>query len=339
MASEVNGHPSSSENGVGGGGEVYLVTGGSGLLGQALKRVVEASEGGAAKGSSKWVFLSSKDADLRDYESSRRLFDKHRPTHVVHLAAKVGGLFANMADQVGFFRQNMQMNDNIVSLCHDYKVKRAIFCLSTCVFPPSAPMPLTEDSLHSAPPHPSNEGYANAKRMLECLARYYRQQYNDEFVCIIPTNLYGPNDNFNLEEAHVIPALIHKCYLAQQDNQPFVVSGSGKPLRQFLYSDDCARIIYELLRTSSEKLTFNSMMCVGDTEHSIKQVADAIVSAMEFKGEVKYDTSKADGVYKKTASNAILRGFMPKDFTPIPLEEGIRRAVVWFKDNFDKARR
>eukprot|EP00386_Alphamonas_edax_P003600 GDKI01010893.1.p1 GENE.GDKI01010893.1~~GDKI01010893.1.p1 ORF type:complete len:324 (-),score=78.75 GDKI01010893.1:61-1032(-) len=316
-----------------------LVTGGSGLLGHAISAAVEKL--GLNANSCKWVFLSSKDGDLRNREATRALFEKHRPTHVVHLAARVGGLFANMADQIGFFRDNMQMNDNVITLCHEYKVRRAIFCLSTCVYPAEVELPITEDKIHAGPPHFSNEGYAMAKRMLECMCRFYRSQHGCDFLCVIPTNLYGPNDNFHLQDAHVMPALIHKCHLSKANHTQFVVSGSGKPLRQFLYSLDAGRIIVELLRAPPAKIDFSSVILCGDQEDepSIGELSEHIVRAMKFEGEMKFDTSKADGIFRKTASNARLRAFLGPDFKFTPLPQGIEETVSWFEQHFETCRR
>lgn len=188
------------------------------------------------------------------------------------------------------------------------------------------------------PPHFSNEGYAHAKRMLEVMVRFYRQAYGYRWTCIIPTNIYGPYDNFNLEGAHVIPALIHKCWIAKRDNTPFVVSGSGTPLRQFITNYDLARIILNLLdiAESSQELP-TSVLGVGDEEHSIMQVAEYIKTGCQFEGEMKLDTTKADGIFRKTASNALLRKLMP-DFVFTPMSEGIVEAVEWFKDNYTQAR-
>eukprot|EP00922_Rhytidocystis_sp_ex-Travisia-forbesii_P071737 GHVS01107059.1.p1 GENE.GHVS01107059.1~~GHVS01107059.1.p1 ORF type:complete len:327 (-),score=56.71 GHVS01107059.1:459-1439(-) len=313
---------------------VVLVTGGSGLLGHGLSHAVEAEKAG---GGAKFVWLSSKDADLRCYESMKKVFEQYKPTHVVHLAARVGGVFANMADNLGFFRENSLMNDSVLRLCHEYNVGRAVFCLSTCVFPAEAPLPLTEEALHNGPPHFSNEGYAIAKRNLEMLVRFYREQYGHDWICVIPTNLYGPYDNFNLKESHVLPALIHKCFIAKKEGGELLVAGSGKPLRQFLFSYDAGDILLKLLR-HQEKFEVHNMILCGDEitgEYSIKDVAEAIVAAMGHTGGLKFDTSKAEGIFRKTASNAKLRKFVGPAYRFTPLQEGVALTVKWFEGNYD----
>merc|ERR1719253_591053 len=164
--------------------------------------------------------------------------------------------------------------------------------------------------LHDGPPHPSNEGYAYAKRMIDTMNRAYAEEYGCNFTSIIPTNIYGPGDNFSIQNGHVIPGLIHKCYQAKQSGTPFTIWGSGTPLRQFIYSRDLADLIIWTLRNyeSIEPI----ILSVGEEEEvSIKHVAESIVKAMDFKGEVIYDTTKADGQFKKTASNKKLRKFLP----------------------------
>ena len=212
---------------------VVMVTGGSGLVGAAIAAYVEET---GAKDNEKWIYLSSKDGDLRKREDTEKIFEKNKPTHVIHLAAKVGGLFANMSQKVEFFRENILINDNIMECCRIYKVKKLVSFLSTCIFPDKTTYPIDETMLHDGPPHSSNEGYAYAKRLIDTMNRAYAEEYGCNFTSIIPTNIYGPSDNFSIQNGHVIPGLIHKCYIAKKDNTPFTIWGSGTPLRQFIYS-------------------------------------------------------------------------------------------------------
>jgi len=191
--------------------------------------------------------------------------------------------------------------------------------------------------LHSGPPHPSNEGYAYAKRMVDTMNRAYAEQYGCNFTSIIPTNIYGPRDNFSIQNGHVIPGLIHKCYIAKRDGTPFTIWGSGTPLRQFMYSEDLADLTLWVTREyhSPDPIIIS---VDEEAEVSIKDVALAVVKAMEFEGEVVFDSSKADGQFKKTASNKKLKGFKPEhEF--VGIEEGVKRAVDWFKENYDTARK
>ncbi|KAL6077343.1 GDP-L-fucose synthase, variant 2 [Balamuthia mandrillaris] len=191
-----------------------LVTGGTGLVGRAIRECVE-QEDPATRVQESWIFLSSKDADLRSPAEARKVFEKHQPTHVIHLAARVGGLFENMRYKVEFWRENIAINDNVLELSREFKVAKLVSCLSTCIFPDKTSYPITEAMIHNGPPHDSNVGYAYAKRMLDVLNRCYHEQYGCQFTSIVPTNIFGKHDNFNLESSHVIPGLIHKLYLAK----------------------------------------------------------------------------------------------------------------------------
>jgi len=313
---------------------VVMVTGGSGLVGMGIKMYIEQS---GALEKEKWVFLSSKDGDLRDRKDTEAIFEKFKPTHVIHLAAKVGGLFANMAQKVEFFRENILISDNIMECCRIFKVQKLVSMLSTCIFPDKTSYPIDETMLHDGPPHPSNEGYAYAKRLIDTMNRAYAEEYNCNFTSIIPTNIFGPHDNFSIQNGHVIPGLIHKCYLAKQNNTPFTIWGSGTPLRQFIYNLDLAELTVWVMREyhSPDPITLS---VDEDAEVSIKDVALAVAKAIKFEGEVIFDTSKADGQFKKTACNKKLRKLRP-DYKFVSMEEGIQKSVDWFVENYEKARK
>jgi len=315
---------------------VILVTGGSGLVGEALKHVVETEEK-SKHPEEEWIYLSSKDGDLRDYAATRAIFDKYRPTHVIHLAAYVGGLFKNMKYPVQFWQYNIAMNENILRCSHELNVSKVVSCLSTCIFPDKTSYPIDETMIHNGPPHFSNEAYAYAKRMIDVQNRVYHSQYGCKFTSVIPTNIYGPYDNFHLEESHVVPGLIHKLYLAKKNNTPFTAMGSGKPLRQFIFSQDLARLFIWVLRNYDEP---NPIILSTDesSEVTIKEVVDTIVKAMDYQGEVVWDTTKADGQFKKTASNQKLRNLYP-EFKFTSFEDGVKESVKWFVDNYDTARK
>ncbi|CAJ1396756.1 unnamed protein product [Effrenium voratum] len=313
---------------------VIMVTGGTGLVGKAIQKVVEQDE--EAKGEI-WVFLSSKDGDLVDRKATEAIFEKHKPTHIIHLAARVGGLFHNMAKKVEFFRENMLMNDNIMECCRIYGVKKLVSCLSTCIFPDKTTYPIDETMLHDGPPHGSNLGYSIAKRMVDCMNHCYNEEYGCQFTSLIPTNVYGPHDNFNIENGHVIPGLIHKCYLAKQRGEDMVLWGSGKPMRQFIFSEDLARLTVWVLREYKEIAPI--ILSVGEEDEvSISDVAQMICKASGFEGKLVYDTAKADGQFKKTASNQKLRRYLP-DYKFKPIAEGIQESVEWFAANYEAARK
>ena len=331
-ASETNGTTDSSKM-------VVMVTGGSGLVGAAIRQFIEDehAKDASANSNETWIYLSSKDGDLRVRTDTEKIFEKYQPTHVIHLAAKVGGLFANMKYKVEFFRENILINDNIMECCRIFKVQKLVSFLSTCIFPDKTTYPIDETMLHNGPPHSSNEGYAYAKRLIDTMNRAYAEEYNCNFTSIIPTNIYGPHDNFSIESGHVIPGLIHKCYLAKQNNTPFTIWGSGTPLRQFVYSYDLAELTVWVLRDYHDPSPITLSVDEAD-EVSIKDVALAVAKACKFEGEIIFDTTKADGQFKKTADNKKLRSLRPEyQFTNI--EDGIQKAVDWFVSNYESARK
>jgi len=315
------------------GKQTVMVTGGSGLVGQAIREYVESNQ----KEGEEWIYLSSKDGDLRVRTETDAIFEKYNPTHVIHLAAKVGGLFANMAQKVEFYRENTLINDNVMENCRIHKVQKLVSFLSTCIFPDKTTYPIDETMLHDGPPHKSNEGYALAKRLIDTMNRAYAEQYGCNFTSIIPTNIYGPHDNFSIQNGHVIPGLIHKCYNAKKNNTPFTIWGSGTPLRQFIYSLDLAELTVWVMRDyhSPDPITLS----VDETaEVSIKHVALAVAKAMNFEGEVVFDTEKADGQFKKTACNKKLRGYRA-DYEFTSIEDGVQKAVDWFVANYETCRK
>lgn len=319
-------------------GEVVLVTGGTGLIGRALQKIVEIQKAdGRMSKDEQWVFLSSKDGNLVDRAACDAIFEKHRPSYVIHLAARVGGLFANMKYKVEFYRENMILNDNVMECARIHKVKKLISCLSTCVFPDKTSYPIDETMIHNGHPHSSNIGYAYAKRMIDVMNECYYDEYGCNFTSIVPTNIYGPHDNFHLEDSHVIPGLIHKCHLAKEKNEPFVIMGSGSPLRQFIHSEDLATLIVWVMRSYESRDPI--ILSVDEkAESSIKDIAHMIANSMQFKGEIIFDTNKADGQFKKTASNAKLRSHLP-DYKFKRIEDGIQETVKWFNENYETLRK
>lgn len=181
--------------------KIVLVTGGTGLVGGAIKTVIETEK----PSDEQWIFLSSKDGNLADLTETKAIFARYHPTHVIHLAAMVGGLFHNLRNNLEFFRVNMAINDNVLSCAHEFGVRKVVSCLSTCIFPDKTTYPIDETMVHLGPPHDSNFGYAYAKRMIDVMNRGYNDKFQHCFTSVIPTNVFGPNDNFNLENSHVIP--------------------------------------------------------------------------------------------------------------------------------------
>lgn len=298
----------------------YLVTGGTGLLGSEILSLSNNSVG-----------LSSKDSNLINQFQLENYFDKNLKA-VIHCAAKVGGVKANTDYVADFFDDNIRMNMNIIRACKEQRIK-LVSVLSTCIYPdaPYVKYPLTEDQLHMGPPHHSNFGYAYAKRMLEVQIRAYRQQFGCNFISVIPNNLYGINDNYDLQSGHVVPALIRKFHEAMLSGQDeVIVWGTGEPLREFTFARDAAKIILWL----AENYDGESPVNIGNPEQvSIRNLALAIAEEIGFEGRIKFDTSKPDGQFEKPSSNAYLRT-LGWDGEYTSLAEGIKETVTFFRQKY-----
>jgi GDP-L-fucose synthase len=294
-----------------------LVTGGTGLLGSALADLVA----GDSSFDDSFYFASTRDADLRSALETDALFGKVQPTHVIHLAARVGGLFANQADNAGFFVDNCHINLNVLEAARKFGVRKVVSCLSTCIFPDGADLPLTADAVHGGLPHASNEGYAFAKRMLEVASRLFSVQTGNTYVCVTPVNMYGPRDNFDTHTSHVIPALIRKAC----EHDVLRVRGTGAPRRQFLYSRDAARLLLWAL-DSYENTTRPLLLAPPAHTHevSIRTIATMIHLIAGCHGIEFDDDQAADGQMLKTATCDT------PDFDFTPLKDGLEATIGWY---------
>lgn len=299
-----------------------LVAGGSGLVGKAIYKIKP-----------EYIYLSSKDCDLTNYEMTYDVFKKYNPTHVIHLAAYVGGLYKNMNQKVEMLEKNTLININVLKVCNELNINNVISCLSTCIFPDKTTYPIVENMLHDGRPHISNDAYAYSKRLLDTLSKSYREEYNRNYTCIIPTNIYGENDNYSLEDGHVIPALIHKAHLAKNNNEPFIIKGTGKPLRQFIYSQDLAQLIIWCLENYND---IDPIILADSKEYSIKEIGEIIAENFNI-DNIQFDTSFSDGQYKKTASNQKLLSLLDFEFTDINI--GLQKSCEWFIDNYENCRK
>jgi GDP-L-fucose synthase len=299
-----------------------LITGASGLLGSEILALSSGSVG-----------LSSKEYDLTD-GFQLRLHTQYDA--VIHCAAKVGGVKANTDYVADFFDDNVKMNMNVLDACREKKLK-LVSVLSTCVYPdaPYVKYPLTEDQLHMGPPHESNFGYAYAKRMLEVQSRAYRQQHGCNFISVIPNNLYGVNDNYDLSSGHVIPALIRKFHEAKIFGYDHVdIWGSGKPVREFTFARDAAKIILWL----SENYDGAEPVNIGNPEQiSIMALAYMIAEEIGYDGGGNFDRSKPDGQFEKPSSNKKLRD-LGCNIQYTPLREGLKETIKSFQDRYPNVR-
>jgi GDP-L-fucose synthase len=310
--------------------KTILVTGGTGLVGNAIKTVSENFK------DYNFIFISSKDYDLSVFEKTSEMFLKYNPNYVIHLAACVGGLYKNMNNKVEMLEKNLIINYNVLKCSHNFKVEKLICCLSTCIFPDNVTYPINETMLHNGPPHHSNDAYAYAKRMLEIHCKAYRENYGDNFICITPTNIYGPYDNFDLENAHVLPALIHKCYIAKKNNIDFSIRGTGSPLRQFIYSEDLAKLILNIMENHNDD---NIILSVPESDEiSIKDLAFIIAKCFAYEKYLIFNPNYSDGQYKKTVSVEKLLNRIPNfEFTNI--NTGVENTVKWFIQNYDNTKK
>lgn len=297
-----------------------LVTGGNGLVGSSINTNFK---------------IGREEFDLTNFEQTQKMFEKYKPTQVIHCAGKVGGLGGNINYKGQYFYDNIMINTNVIESARLNGVDRLVAFLSTCIFPDNSDYPLTESKIHLGEPHKSNYPYAYAKRMADIQIRSYREQYGVNYTSVIPTNIYGPNDNFSLTHGHVMPMLIHKLYLAQQNNTDFTVWGSGKPLREFIYSKDVAKLSEWVVENynESEPIIFST-----SNEINIIDLVDLLVKEFNFKGKVIFDSTKPDGQYRKPSDNSKLKSYLP-DFKFTPIEEGIKETVKWFINNYEKSRK
>lgn len=301
------------------GSNLRLITG-NGLVGSCLK------------GDKK---ISSKDYDLTKTTETIKMYEKYRPSEVIHTAAKVGGLGSNMNFKGEYFYDNIMINTNVIEQARVHGVKKLVSFLSTCIFPDIIEYPLTESKIHLGPPHFSNYAYAYAKRMADIQIRSYKEQYDLDYKSVIPTNIYGPNDNFSLTHGHVVPMLIHKMYFSKKNNLPFEVWGTGKPLREFIYSEDVSKLTEWVLENYDDS---EPIILSTSNEISIRDLVDLLVQEFNFKGKVVFNSSKPDGQYRKPSDNSKIKEYLP-EFKFTPIEVGIRETVKWFIDNYEKARK
>jgi GDP-L-fucose synthase len=297
-----------------------LVTGGTGLVGSTINADVK---------------LSTKDVNLKDWGTTLAVFEFFKPKKVIHCAARVGGLGGNMNYKGEFFYDNIMINTNVLEACRKVGVEKLVSFMSTCVFPDDVEYPLTEKKIHLGEPHSSNYPYAYAKRMLDVQSRAYNEQYGTNYVTVIPTNIYGPNDNFSIDNGHVLPSLLHKCYLAKQNNTDLAVWGSGKPLREFIYSDDVARLSEWALDNYDEQ---EPIIFSTSEEISIRDVVGIIVDKFDFKGKVIWQPDKPDGQYRKPSDNSKLKSYLP-NFKFTPIEDGITKTIEWLVNNYEEIRK
>ena len=299
------------------------VAGHRGLVGSAIVRCLR------AEGFQNLVLRTSQELDLREQQAVRDFFAAEKPDYVILAAAKVGGIMANDAYPAEFIYDNLIMEANIIRSSYENRVKKLLALGSTCIYPRLAPQPLKEDSLLTGPLEPTNEWYAVAKIAGIKLCQAYQRQYGCRFIAAMPTNLYGPGDNFDLEKSHVLPAMMRKFHEAKLACAPMVTLwGTGKALREFLHVDDLAGACLFLLENYDDEEIVN--IGVGN-DLSIADLADIVRDVVSFEGEIVYDASKPDGTPRKLVDVGKIRGLGWQ--ARINLREGVAQTYQWFLEN------
>jgi GDP-L-fucose synthase len=304
-----------------------LVTGSNGLVGNALRELLGENH----------VYHTRKDADLTDEKSTNEYITYHVKNSgvdtIIHCAAMVGGVQANSTNNETFFIENYKINNNVITSSFENGIKNFVNLSSTCIFPDTnITYPLTADQIDIAPPHPSNHGYSYAKRLSGYQTKIIRQLTGNNWITIVPTNVYGPHDNFHPDHSHMIPGIIHRAYNCKENDEAFVVWGDGSPLRQFIHSKDLAKIILWSIDNWNSDVPF---MAVNDNEHSVMDIVKIVVKKFGIEDDkLLFDETKPRGQFRKPAKSDI-----PKDYEYVNIEQGITETIDWFIKNYKTLRK
>jgi GDP-L-fucose synthase len=304
------------------------VAGHRGLVGSAVVRSLQ------KQGFGNFIVRSHQELDLTEQSAVRKFFDEARPEAVIMAAARVGGIHANNSHPAGFLRDNLLIQDNVIDAAYRYGVEKFVFLGSSCIYPKMAPQPIKEDYLLTGPLEPTNEWYAIAKIAGIKMCQAYRREYGFNAISLMPTNLYGPGDNFDLQSSHVLPALIRKFHEAKgRGDESVDIWGTGSPRREFLHVDDLADAVVYLLRNYDGEPIVN----IGWGEDvTIRELAEMVMSAIGYTGGLAFDPTKPDGTPRKLLDVSRLQGlgWRPR----ISLKEGIAATYNWFKEHAVDAR-
>jgi GDP-L-fucose synthase len=304
------------------------VAGHRGLVGAAVVRALQ------QQGYANLVTRTHREVDLTEQAAVRDFFERERPQAVIMAAARVGGIHANNSRPAEFIRDNLLIQDNVIDSAHRAGVEKFVFLGSSCIYPKLAPQPIKEDYLLTGPLEPTNEWYAVAKIAGLKMCQAYRRQYGFNAISLMPTNLYGPGDNFDLQNSHVLPALIRRFHEARERGDATLsIWGTGTPRREFLHVDDLADAVVYLLKTYDEEPIVN----IGwGADVTIRELAETVADVAGFQGRLAFDSSKPDGTPRKLLDTSRLTslGWKPK----IKLRAGIEQTYSWFKEHVAEAR-
>lgn len=303
------------------------VSGHQGMVGRAMLRFL------SREGYGNVVVKTSSELDLRRQKEVEDFIKRESPEHIFHFAAKVGGIKANVENPAGFLYDNIMIEVNVINAAHKCKVKKLLYLGSSCVYPRNCPQPMKEDYLLSGKLEPTNEGYALAKIMGLKLCEYYNKQFGTNFISLMPPNLYGPNDNFDFENSHVVAALIRKFIEAKKNNKDSVeVWGTGKARREFLYVDDVAKACFYFMNNCEAKDlgSFVNIGCGRDV--SIRELVEIISSSVGYVGNINWDSSLPDGMPQKLLNIALAKKLGFESY--VSLEVGIKKTIEWYRNEF-----
>lgn len=302
------------------------VAGHRGLVGSAIVRNLK------ERGFNNIICRTHRELDLTNQNEVKKFFEEERPEYVFLAAAKVGGIHANNTYPADFIYENLMIQNNVIKASHDFKVKKLLFLGSTCIYPKMAPQPIKEEYLLTGALEETNEAYAVAKIAGLEMCKFFKRQYGDNFISCMPTNLYGPNDNFDLKNSHVLPALIRKFHEAKVNNSEIVeVWGTGNPLREFLYVDDMADACVFLMENYDGEQHVN----IGTgVEVSIRKLAEIVKEVVGFEGELVFNTDMPDGTPRKLTTIDKLNALGWKH--KVDLKDGIKLSYNWFLDRYKR---
>lgn len=304
-----------------------LVTGSNGLVGTALKEILGDNH----------IYHTKNDVNLLDPILTNEYITYHAKNSgidtIIHCAAKVGGIEANTNNNDGFFRENYIINNNVIYSAFENKIPNFVNLLSTCVFPDKGiTYPLTSDQIDLGAPHSSNYGYSYAKRLSGYQTKIFRQLSGLNWISVIPTNVYGPNDNFNPDQSHIIPGIIHRAYHNKLNNEKFRIWGDGTPLRQFIHSKDLANNILWAIDNWKKEIPF---MVINEKEHSVMDIVKIITNKFEIdENNLEFDSSKPSGQFRKPGKTDI-----PSDYKYIDINDGLSDTIDWYIKNYNTLRK
>ena len=307
--------------------KTVLITGGNGLVGSALRSLKDDYP------QYNFVFSSHQEHDLINEGDVKRLFEETKPDYVIHAAARVGGIGRNLSSPAQQYYSNILMNAFVIHYAQLSGVEKLLAFSSVCAFPAGAES-LHEDILHDGEPYPAHYSYAYSKRMVDVQIKAYKQQYGVNYCSVIPGNIFGENDNFNLEDGHVVPSLIHKCHKAKQEGVPLQVWGDGTPYREFLYAKDVAKACMELIELPG--ILPQRVIVSGERETQIKDLVKLICDAFDYHN-VKWLADKPNGQLRRSTNKGVFSETLP-NFEYTDLKIAMADTVKWFEENYPNVR-